>query len=538
MKADLLIRNARIVNGLGTPWFRGAVSVARGRIAAVGPEAAHAGAAEVIDAQDRFLAPGFIDMHTHSDFDLLRSPDALGKLRQGVTTQAIGHCGYSAAPVCDEHLPLLDAYAGFLKAGVEPQWTWRSFAQWLARLEALPLGANVASFVGHGTLRIAVMGFSDQPASPGQLAAMRELAAGCMAEGAVGMTSGLIYAPGIYADTDELVEVARGLAPLGGLYESHMRNESDDVVASVAELIEVGRRAGVAAQISHHKACGMQNYGLVGQTLALVDQARANGQDVTLNFYPYDAASTTLRAILPAWVQEGGIGALAGRLADPAVRERLRAEIESGPGGWDNYYRNSGGAQGVILLFFPKTPQYEGRTLAEAAADMGRHPLDAAFDLIVRNQGEDTCAYKMISEDDMERIMRHPASIVASDSIPCAPGGKSHPRLSGTFPRVLDRYVRQRGVLSLEEAVRKMSAMPAQRMGLYDRGIIAPGLAADMVLLDMDRLRDTATFANPAAAPAGIDCVVVGGAVCMRDGQPTGARPGRVLRPGRAGADC
>jgi N-acyl-D-amino-acid deacylase len=535
MQADLLITNARIVNGLGTPWFRGAVAARGGRIVAMGAEAATLSAAEVVDAQGRYLAPGFIDMHTHSDFDLLRSPDATGKLRQGVTTQAIGHCGYSAAPVCDENLALLDAYTGFLKAGVQPPWTWRSFAQWLAHLEALPLGTNVVSFVGHGTLRIAVMGFSDQPASPAQLAAMRELAARCMAEGAVGMTSGLIYAPGIYASADELVEVARGLAPLGGLYESHMRNESDDVVASVAELIEVGRRAGIAAQISHHKACGMQNYGRVVETLALVDQARAQGQDVTLNFYPYDAASTTLRALLPAWVQEGGIEALAARLADPAVRERLRAEIEGDSGGWDNYYRNSGGAKGVILLFFPKTPQYEGRTLAEAAADMGRHPLEAAFDLIIRNRGEDNCAYKMISEADMERIMRHPAAIVASDSIPCAPGGKSHPRLSGTFPRVLDRYVRQRKVLSLEEAVRKMSALPAQRMGLYDRGVIAPGLAADLVLLDMERLRDNATFADPAAAPEGIDLVVVGGAVCMRDGQPTDARPGRVLRPRRAG---
>jgi len=530
MKLDLLVKNARIVNGLGAPWFRGGVGVARGRIVAMGAAAQGASAARVVDAADRYLAPGFIDMHTHADFDLLRSPDALGKLRQGVTTLAIGQCGYSAAPVCEEHLALLDDYTGFIRAGVAPDWAWRSFAQWLSRLESLPLGANVVSFVGHGTVRIAVMGFADRPATPAELARMRDMVGQCMAEGAVGMTSGLVYAPGIYSDMDEMVEVAGGLAPFGGLYESHMRNESDTVVPAVRELIEVGRRAGIAVQISHHKACGHQNYGLAVHTLALVDEARSRGQDVTLNFYPYDAASTTLRAFLPAWAQEGGVERLIARLESPDLRARMKAEIEDPGCGYDNYYLNSGGAQGVILLFFPRTPQFEGLTLAQAAERMGKEPLEAAFDLVAANRGEDNCAYCMISEEDMERIMRHPASLVASDSIPCPPGGKSHPRLFGAFPRVLDRYVRQRQILSLEEAVRKMSAFPAQRMGLHDRGVLAPGLAADMVLLDMDRIRDRATFADPAAAPEGIDCVIVNGVICMEGGQPTGATPGAVLR--------
>lgn len=530
MKLDLLIKNARIVNGLGAPWFRGSVGVARGRIAAMGAAAEGASAAVVLDAEDRYLAPGFVDMHTHSDFDLLRSPEALGKLRQGITTQAIGQCGFSAAPVSDEHLALLDNYTGFIKAGVVPDWTWRSFGQWLAKLETLPLGGNVASFVGHGTVRIAVMGFADRPATPQEAARMRSMVEQCMAEGAVGMTSGLVYAPGVYTPAEEMAAVARGLAPWRGLYESHMRNESDAVVQSVVELIAVGRSAGIPVQISHHKACGQQNYGLVGETLALVDEARAEGLDVTMNFYPYDAASTTLRAILPAWVQEGGVDKLIERLASPEVRTRLQAEVEAAACSWDNYYRNCGGADGVILLFFPRTPEYEGLTLAQAAERMGRTPVDAACELIVANRGEDNCGYRMISEADMERIMRHPAALVASDSIPCPPGGKAHPRSYSAFPRVLDRYVRQRRVISLEEAVRKMSAFPAQRLGLHDRGVIAPGMAADLVLLDMDRIRDRATFADPAAAPEGIDCVVVNGVVCMERGQPTGASPGAVLR--------
>lgn len=529
MKADLLIANARIVNGLGTPWFRGSVCVSRGRIQAVGA-LDDVDAAETIDAQDRYLAPGFIDMHTHSDFDLLRSPDALGKLRQGITTQAIGHCGYSAAPVTDEHLALLDSYTGFIRAGVSPDWSWRGFGQWLNHLEALPLGTNVISFVGHGTVRIAVMGFSDKPATPEETERMRGMVAQCMAEGACGMTSGLVYAPGVYTSAREMAEVAKGLAPFNGLYESHMRNESDKVVESLAELIEVGRLAGIPVQGSHHKACGRQNYGLVDKTLAMVDETRAKGQDVTVNFYPYDAASTTLRAIMPAWAQEGGLDKLIERLGSREVRERITAEVMADTCSWDNYYLSCGGPDGIILLFFPQTPEYEGLTLVEAARRMDLSPMEAAFELIIANRGEDNCGYKMISEADMERVMRHPASLVASDSIPCPPGGKAHPRSYSAFPRVLDRYVKQRGVIPLEEAVRKMTAFPAQRLGLYDRGVIAPGMAADMVLVDMERIRDKATFADPSAAPEGIDCVVVNGVVCMRDGESTGVSSGSVLR--------
>lgn len=531
MKADLLIKNARIVNGLGTPWFRGDVCVSRGRVLAMGPACGKdVDATETIDAEDRYLMPGFVDLHTHSDFDLLRSPDAQVKLRQGVTTQAIGQCGYSAAPVSDEYLALLENYTGFIRAGVAPDWDWRGFGQWLSRLEALPLGTNVVSFVGHGTVRIAVMGFESRAATPEEVESMRSLVAQCMAEGAVGMTSGLVYAPGTYTSPGELAQVAAGLKAFNGLYESHMRDEAAGVVKSVAELIEVGRSAGIPVQISHHKACGRQNYGLVDQTLALVDEARAQGQDVTMNFYPYDVASTTLRAFLPSWAQEGGVDKLIERLGSKDLRAKISAEIQDPDCGYDNYYQNSGGPDGVILLFFPQTPEYEGLTLAEAAGRMELPPLEAAYELIAANKGEDNCGYRMISEADMEKVMRHPAAMVASDSIPCPPGGKAHPRSYSTFPRVLDRYVRRRGVLSLEEAVRKMSAFPAQRLGLYDRGVLAPGMAADMLLVDMDRIRDTATFADPSAAPEGIDIVLVNGVVCMQANQPTGAFSGTMLR--------
>lgn len=534
MTVDVLIKNARIVDGTGTPWFRGDVAVRGKEIEAVGPPGAPMGcgsAETVIDAGDRYLMPGFVDMHTHSDFASLREPEADAKLCQGVTTQGIGQCGYSAAPVRDEHLKALDQYGGFFMAGVTPEWTWRSFGQWLAHLDRLNLGTNLAGFVGHGTIRIAVMGFENRSPTADELKEMTEMVKTCMAEGAVGMTSGLIYAPGIYSSQEELSRVAAGMAPFSGLYESHMRSESDDMLAGVAETIAVGRNAGVPVQISHHKANGRQNWGNVGKSLAMVDAARADGLDVTVNAYPYEACSTTLRAILPGWVQEGGMEALIRRLEDPTVRQRLKHEIHGPSAGWDNYYSQSGGADGIILLFFPQTPRYEGKTLEQAARLRQKDPLDTAFDLIIANQGTDTCAYKTMSEADVDAVLSHPATLIVSDSIPSPPGAKAHPRVASTFCRVLDRYVRQRAILGLEQAVHKMTCFPARRMGFYNRGVLAPKMAADMLLVDMDRIRDRATFKDTDARPEGIDMVMVNGCISIQDGRFTGRYAGTVLRP-------
>ncbi len=278
-------------------------------------------------------------------------------------------------------------------AGVTPQGSWRSFGQWLDHLNQLNLGTNVASFVGHGTIRIAVMGFDNRKPCPDELEKMKNMVHTCMAQGAVGMTSGLLYAPGIYSSDREICHLAAGMTDRSGLYESHMRSESHDMIASVRETIAVGRETGIPVQISHHKACGSQNWGKVKESLALVDQARADGLDVTVNAYPYSACSTTLRAILPGWVQEGGIESLCQKLQDPLIRRRLKQEVGKTNCDWDNYYSLGGGAKGVVLLFFPATPQYEGKTLDTVAKIMDKDPLDAAFDLIIANGGTDTCAY-------------------------------------------------------------------------------------------------------------------------------------------------
>ncbi len=526
---DLVVKNARIVDGTGAPWFKGDLAVAEGRIAYIGTLPREVEAEKVIDASHRYLMPGFIDIHTHSDFELLRDPDMAYKLRQGVTTIAIGQCGYSAAPIKDENLGMLDQYVGFLKAGVEPEWSWRRFGQWLDHLESLPLGVNVASFVGHGTIRIAVMGFENRPPSQVELNEMRGLVKQSREEGAAGMTSGLIYAPGIWATPSEIETVAAGLAVSRGLYESHMRSESDQVVASVKETIAVGEANNIPVQISHHKAAGRKNWGLVEQTLAIVDKARDRGVDVSINQYPYEAASTTLRAILPAWVQEGGIEALIRRLRDKDIRKRLTREIES-TNDWENYFLHCGGADGIILLFFPHTPQYEGKTLLAAAEMMGKEPLETAYDLILANRGEDNSGYLAMSSRDVEMVMRHPAVLVASDAIPAPLGAKVHPRVYSTFPRVLDKYVRQQKLLSLEEAVLKMTSFPAQRLGLSRKGILKQNLDADLVLVDMERIRDNASFESPYEAPKGIDLVIVNGTVAVENGDWTGRAAGKILR--------
>ncbi len=527
----MLIRDARIVDGAGTPWFRADVAVSHGRIAAMGCLGPEVQAARIVEARDRCLMPGFIDPHTHSDFVLLGAPGADDKLLQGVTSQAIGECGFSAAPVTDASIAEYNRYVGFLRAGVEPAWTWRGFGQWLDHLDALPLGTNVVSYVGHATVWTSIMGFTYRTPLASETAAMADLVRACMDEGACGMTSGLVYPPGMNCPPEEVSAVAAGLRERRGVYESHMRNESWNLLACVAETIAVGERNHIPVQIAHHKACGPKNWGMLSRSLEMIDAARQRGVDVTFNQYPYDAGSTTLRAILPGWIQQGGVDELCSRLRSRELRDKVSRDILAEVCDWENYYQNSGGAAGIILLHLPASPEVEGKTLEEAARDMGiDDPLEAAYDLILANNGADTVAYRMMSLDDMICGLRHPAGMIASDSIPSPAGAKAHPRLCGTYPRMLAVCVRDQGLVRLEEAVRRMTSAPARRLGLSDRGLIAPGMAADLVLADLDRLRDNATFADPRGKPEGIDLVLVNGVVAAENGLVTGAGSGRVLR--------
>ncbi|MDP8978602.1 MAG: D-aminoacylase, partial [Actinomycetota bacterium] len=509
---DCLFRDARVVDGSGRPPVRADVAVESGRVAAVGDLAATS-ARRVVDVGGRVLAPGFIDLHTHSDFTLPRFPRAQSMVRQGVTTKLVGNCGFSPFPVGAGRLDLLRDAADFLDAGLE--WDWSSAGEYAAMLEALPLACNVALQVGHGAVRTAVMGFDRREPGQAELSRMQELVAEALDQGVFGLSSGLIYPPSSYAATDELVAVAAVAARYGAFYSSHLRGEGDTLLEAVDEALLVGRRAGTPVQLSHHKASGPGNWGLVDASLAMIDRARADGHDVLVDQYPYTAASTTLTTLVPEWAMADGADGLQRLLAEPDQRARLEREL------------NAAGARefpldSVMIASVPAGADapVEGRMLTDIADERGQRPLDVALDLLERHGGGVEMVAFVMSEDDVRTVMRHPAVAVASDGWTLSPeaGGKPHPRSYGTYARVLGTYVRQEGVLSLQEAVRKMTSLPARRLGRGDLGLVRPGRAADLVVFDPDLVADRATYAEPHRFCDGVDQVVVGGRLVVEDG--------------------
>lgn len=521
---DLKIRGARIIDGTGNPWFRGDVGIAGGSIARLG-DLSGTDARESIEADDACLAPGFIDIHTHSDFTLPRFPRAESMVAQGVTTEVTGNCGLTPYPVAPDKLDLIQRYTAFM--GSKLSWEWRSTSDYLNLLEALPLGHNVVPQVGHGSVRIAAMGFANRPPTPEEFHTMQRLVAAAMEEGAFGLSSGLIYTPGTYADTAELIELSRVVKRYGGFYSTHLRNEADHLVPAVEEALSIGRGAGVPVQLSHHKVMGEKNWGTIEKTLGMADQARAEGHDVTLDQYPYSGSSTTFTAFLPTWSLEGGVEKLMSRLADPAERKRIRDEADAAkPMGWDKVL--------VAGVRSPANKDFEGLTIAEVGGRLGMDGIDAGIAMLLREGGPFAIVRFGMSEEDVRRVMRHPHVMIASDGYALHPdeGGKPHPRSYGTFARVLGRYVRGEGTLALEEAVRKMTSLPAQRLGLWNRGIIRPGCAADLVLFRPEAVSEEATFQDPHRYATGVERVWVNGQQVWINGRDTGAAAGRVFRRG------
>jgi dihydroorotase/N-acyl-D-amino-acid deacylase len=498
---DLILRNGRIVDGTGSPWYRGDVALLGDRIAAVGP-ALPGSARREIDVSSQVIAPGFVDVHSHGGGSVFEVPTADNYVRQGVTTFIAGPDGSSELPV----------------------------GPWLERLEALPRTVNVGTMVGQGTIRARVVGTANRAATAAELEQMKALAEEAMREGALGLSTGLFYVPGTFTPTAEVVELARVVGELGGIHKSHMRDEASAIVESVLETIRIGEEGGLPTQITHHKVIGPGYWGASAETLRLVDAARARGVDVTVDQYPYTASATSIQAaLLPKWAQEGGNEAMRARLADPAQRARIRdeaariIELERGGGDPDN----------VVISSCSWDPSLAGKTLRDVielrGLELSLHgAAEAAFWLT--EQGGCGGVFHAISEDDLLRIMRHPASMIASDGDVIVFGrAHPHPRSYGTFARVLSRYVREQGVLTLEEAVRKMSAFPAQRMGLADRGVIRTGMVADLAVFDPAAIRDLATFEEPHQYAVGFSLVVVAGEVVLEGDRVTDARPGRVL---------
>jgi N-acyl-D-amino-acid deacylase len=525
---DLKITGGQVIDGTGAPPRRADVGLTGDRITSIGDLAAEP-AGRTIEAAGRTVTPGFIDMHSHSDWRLWGNRRAESKIRQGVTTEVVGNCGFSPAPVSDEFRSEMQGFALYLPPGMD--FSWRSVGEYLERYESEGIALNVAHLIGHGTLRLAAMGFARRGPTAREQAAMERMMDEAMGDGACGLSTGLIYAPGSYASTEEIVGIARRAGGRRGFYASHIRGEGATLLDAVAEAIRVGREGGLPAQVSHVKAAGRPNWGRVADALSLIDAARAQGQDVMADVYPYTASSTTLRTLLPDWVLEGGIDAMLERLSDPADRERIRRELT---GGGEGLLRGLDWSD-IMVAYSPSRPDAQGRRIAEVAAARKQDPLDAAIELIVAEHGKGYMILFQLDEADLRRALVHPHVMIGSDGSSLAAegplaAGKPHPRSYGTFPRVLGRYAREERVLALETAVWKMTGLPARRLGLADRGVLAPGAKADVVVFDAATVADRATYEDPHRYATGIEHVLVNGRVVITDGEHTGALPGRLLR--------
>ncbi len=545
MTFDLVLVNGRILDGCGNPWFWGDVGIQGGRIAQVAPSGMLQGR-EVVDVGGRFVAPGFIDVHTHSDLSILVNRRAESAVRQGATTHVIGNCGMSPAPVDEDHLAEMRHYWGRISDQPEVTWEWRTFDQYLQTLQSGGLAINVASLAGHAALRMAVMGLDDREPTPAELARMQELLAEAMEAGAFGLSTGLVYPPGCFASTEEIIALCQVVSRYHGLYASHIRGERETILEAVAEAIRIGREASVPVQISHNAP----KYGApcdATANLRLVEEARARGQDVTVDNDVHTDLGPPLTGGLPQDIQERPVAEITALLRDPNTRRQIREEIvldrrpAFGPAGLLKH----GQWHRITILHAPKSPGVVGKTIKTIAREWGREPFDVYFDLIVENGHEVEAIFDYIDEANIRILLQHPAVMICSDGQVLAPYGFLNdpppysPCSYGEFPGVLERYVRDEPVLTLEEAVRKMTSFPAQRFGLMDRGVLRPGAWADVVVFDLQRVRDRATnlyphtypFENyPHRYPEGIDYVFVNGVPVVEGERHAGALPGKVLR--------
>lgn len=542
---DTLIRNATIVDGSGGKPYSGDLAISGHRIAAIGAQV-RGHAKQVIDAKGRAVAPGFINMLSWSTASLLRDGRGLSELKQGVTLQVMGE-GWSMGPLTSEMEPeLRKEFAETL--GDEPL-PWTSLDEYLQYVVRHGTSQNIASFVGATTVRLHVLGNGNVQPDTTQLEAMQALVRQAMEDGALGVASALIYVPSTFAGTAEIEALARVAGACGGIYITHMRSETDHVIDAIEETIDIARATGTPAEIYHLKVGGQRNWHRLAAVKKIIDAARADGLRITANMYPYIASATGLDAAMPPWVQVGGIEAWAERLGMPEVRARVIAEMRATENDWENLYRVVGGAENMLLTAFknPALQPLVGMSLAEVAVQRGTSPEETAMDLVIEDGSRIGVAYFAMSEDNLKTQLQWPFMSFGSDSPAVAAEGEflkfnPHPRAYGTFARVLGRYVRDESVLTLEEAVRRMTRLPADNLGLLDRGRLDPGAMADIVLFDPDVLSDHATFAEPHQYATGVNDVWVNGIRVLADGEPTDDRPGQVVRgrgwKGRDGGGC
>jgi N-acyl-D-amino-acid deacylase len=527
---DLIIRNGHIIDGSGSPWYTGDIGIVNGRIAEIG-QLAEAQARRVIDAQGRVVAPGFIDMLGQSELSILVNPHLPSKIYQGITTEITGEGG-SAAPLNKQ---MIDAdRGGFLHYKVKPDWF--TFREYFARLEKQGMGINLASYVGATQVRRMVLGEVNRAPTAAELEQMKALVRAAMLQGAIGLSTALQYAPAPYAKTEELIALAAEAARFGGIYATHMRNEGDGIGAALDEAFRIGREAQIPVEIWHLKAAGKPNWNRMPEIVARIDAARASGVDVTADTYAYPAWFNSFSAFIPPWAHDGGEAKMAERLRDPAMRARIRQEMLTADSSWDNEWQEINGPEDILVSVVqnPELLPLQGKTVAQIAQAQNKDAIDTIFDLLVQDPGMSVAVFAM-NEKDVALALQQPWVSVDNDSQGTAPEGllgkeHPHPRAYGTFPRILRKYVREEKLLTLPDAIRKFSALPAQRMRLTDRGVLKQGLWADIVIFDPEKIRDLATFENPNQLSVGMEYVLVNGVPVIAAGKMTQALPGKVLR--------
>jgi N-acyl-D-aspartate/D-glutamate deacylase len=528
---DLVLTNGHIIDGTGSPWYSGDLGIREGKIAAIG-NLANAPRKRTIDVQGQVVAPGFIDMLGQSEMTILVDPRLPSKIYQGITTEITGE-GNSAAPLNDVIIQADVASYQHLK--ITPD--WRTMRQYFARLEKQGMGINLASYVGATQVRRMVLGDENKAPTPDQLNQMKALVRDAMHDGAVGLSTSLEYAPAPYAKTDELIALAGEASKFGGIYATHMRNESDSVLQAIDEALRIGREAHIPVEIWHLKVAGKANWGRMPEVVAKVSSARAQGMDVAADTYAYPAWFNSFSAFIPQWAHDGGDAKLIQRLQDPAMRARIRKDMMTRSTEWDNEWQEIPGPEAVMIgvVQNPKLVPLQGKTLADVAKLWNKDPIDALFDLLIEDKAFTEVAVFGMSEPDVLLALQQPWVSVDNDSSGTSPEGllgqeHPHPRAYGTFPRILRKYVREEKKLALEDAIRKFTSLPAQRMRLTDRGVLKQGMWADVVVFDPATIRDLATFEKPNQLSEGMNYVLVNGVPVIDQGKMTGALPGKVLR--------
>src|SRR5580704_7278342 len=528
---DLVIRNGHIVDGTGSPWYSGDLAIQAGRIARIG-QLAQAEAKRTIDANGLVVAPGFIDMLGQSELTILVDPHLPSKIFQGITTEITGE-GSSVAPL-NEEMRTVRPHDDYDHFHITPDWS--TFRQYFTRLEKQGMGINLASYVGATQVRRVVLGDQDRAPTASELERMRRLVREAMQDGAVGLSTSLQYAPAPYATTEELIALASEAAKLGGIYATHMRSEGDAITAAIDEVIRISREAKIPAEIWHLKVAGKANWGRMPEIVAQIEKARQSGLDITADTYAYTAWFNSFSAFIPPSARDGGDATLIERLKDPTHRARIRKEMVEPSTAWDNEWQEIDGPQAILLsvVHNPRLLPLQGKTIAEIAKLWNKDSIDTIFDLLIDDSLSSVAVFGM-SEPDVALALQQPWVSVCNDSQGAAPDGllggeHPHPRAYGTFPHILRKYVREESKLRLEDAIRKFSALPAQRVRLTDRGVLKKGLWADIVIFDPATIRDMATFENPNQLSVGMQYVLVNGIPVIEQGKPTDALPGKVLR--------